>query len=185
MKTIKLLTLLLAVVTCLACSVSCKKNNTDTPGGGGGKSSELPDAIFKGQVKVNGSTAHDLNFTLPKQTAGQYAINGSYNGTVDLFQIICQEAGKWGFTIAGKTGGVKTGDYNVFEASTYYNAATQLEGFAPTSGTFKITKTHFHSQADNIKTWFVDGEVNMSLKDKKSNVATISGTFTGINIGEN
>lgn len=185
MKYYKLLTLMIFASTCMACSSACNKKESTTTGPGSNNNSNVPSTVFKGKVTLNGTVVNDLDFTMPNGTAGQYVVNGSYNTTVDFCQVLCQEPGKWGLTFAAKTGGVKTGTFDVHEASTYYNVEKNAEGFAPTSGTLKITKADLVNPA--AKTYYVDGEINMTMKDKKTpaNTVVVTGTFSGVNISSN
>ncbi|MEZ4777733.1 MAG: hypothetical protein R3D00_31455 [Bacteroidia bacterium] len=177
----------LVFVSTLFFLFSCKG---ETPG----PNDKLPNAVANIQVKQNGTSISEINFELIEQLAvGGAASGGSYLASLDMFTMTISANLTNGptFSVTAKTGGVKTGNFDITKvtgsgnenyASLILTAASK--SYQSTSGTFKITKADLYQDVVGVADYFVNVEVNITMENPAdaTDVVTVEGTITGVNI---
>lgn len=160
------------IVSCSDDKVADNNNNTT-----------LPDAVFT--LNVSGAENHTFNFTLPKNVASDYAINGSLIKSQNLFSLIVFPLPMtWRFSLVADISSLETGDYNLKpDLGDFINPSQTFSYFA-TSGTVTITKATLYQSVSTIQDWFIDGTFTGTYKDNSTPpaVITVSGSFSGVNI---
>ncbi len=159
---------------------SCdKENNTNN-------NPTIPDAIFN--ASVSGAESYTFSFTLPKGTAGSYAVNGSCNSTVGLFTMLAKQMPTgWAISLSSSGNQVKVGTYTmntVNGAISSFANASQTTAYTSTSGSITITKAVLYQNVGPAADWYVDGSFSTTMVDNSNppNQITVTGDFTGINI---
>lgn len=156
---------------------------------------KLPDAVANLQIKQSGTSIGEIKFELKEQVAsGGAAGSGSYQEISDLFSMLVSSNITQGPTlnIVAKTGGVKTGNFDIVKvtgggnenyASLFLNGGTK--SYQSISGTFKITKADLYQDIGiGAADYFVNVEVNITMENATdaTDVVTVEGTITGVNI---
>ncbi|MCB9251599.1 MAG: hypothetical protein H6605_03985 [Flavobacteriales bacterium] len=164
-------------------TVSCKKENSPSSGGSG---SDLPDAEFT--ATVTGAENQSYSFTLPKNVANNFAINGSLSSALGVlaFQAMELPLG-WKFAFITKTLSLAEGSYKMNEGaptgSSYSPSTSGSTTYISTSGTINITKSVLY-QASSVSDYFLDGNYSMNMRNPLDTTmkVTVNGTFKGVNI---
>jgi hypothetical protein len=169
----------------LLLGTACKK--TEGPTG------EIPDLKVSLTLSQNGTTLDQIAFEGDGQMVpANSAAGGSYNDLANLFAVNFNGGlGTIGpnFGYSGDTGGVKTGSYGI--GSSVLNIAnfTSSTGgaYSAIDGSFKIEQVQEYLQLANIEEFFIDGSVDFTMVNlaDSSEVITLSGTFSGVNIKSN
>ncbi|HPE58211.1 MAG TPA: hypothetical protein P5514_02035 [Bacteroidales bacterium] len=178
MKRTSLLMILIALGMVLV--ISCKKddNNNDDDNSG----STLPDAVFS--MEVTGAETHTINFTLPKNVASDYGINGAHLSSQQMLTINSTDLpSTWMYGIVAQVASIKTGTYDINAGMSSFTTSAG-SGYLSVSGTIKITKADLYQAVGSVDDWFIDGEFSGTYQDTNTppNTINITGTFKGVNI---
>lgn len=160
---------------------SCNTTKDDDP---------LPDAIFN--ATVTGAINQVISFTLPENVAGTEAVNGSHNGTTDMFAMSAMNlTGAWQLGLFYNSDSFQTGTYDLTSTSGFANPSLSQAGFSATGGTITISKADLFqgvgSGVGAADDYFIDGSFTaiMETSETVPQQIQVSGTFTGINIKVN
>jgi hypothetical protein len=172
-KIILLLAFALTIVS------ACKKSDDNDD-----DSKKVPDAVFS--MNVSGAETQTVNFTLPGNVAGDYAINGAHLSSQQLLSIGASTLPiTWGLNLAADVSSLATGTYNYKPQMGAYTNASQTGGYIAISGSITIIKAELFQSATSVESWFIDGSYSGTYQDASTppKQVTINGSFSGINIG--
>lgn len=163
---------------------SCNQDDEDDD------DSTLPDATFN--ATVTGAINQDLNISLPENfVSGTKVVNGSLNGSSNLFVMNAQDIGTWTFALIYNGSQLQVGTYDVAATSAFSYPSQAQAAFSATSGTVSISKAELFqgvgSGVGAADDYFVDGTftIQMESTDTPPQQLQISGSFSGVNIKVN
>lgn len=181
----KNLSFLLVMLATLCLSTSCKKETTTT---NDDTNPQIPDTYF--EVTVTGDQTDSFNITIPASTPQTtFSIIGSHVTVANLLSINARQVPTgWGVALNVSCQNLNQDTYlsnqMVADISAYSNTDSPGFAYLSTSASVTLSKVDFFAEAQNVKTYYIDGTFSGTLVDPNdaSKVVNISGKFRGISI---